>query len=57
MGGSHRILKLKDGPECVEVAAPATVHVRGSKQLPIGGPHLGFAPAAWNDVVAYASEA
>ncbi|MEI7029276.1 DUF397 domain-containing protein, partial [Streptomyces pratensis] len=34
-----------DGPSCVEVAtAPATVHVRDSKQLPAEGPHLGFAP-------------
>ncbi|MFF0053700.1 DUF397 domain-containing protein [Streptomyces microflavus] len=47
-----------DGPDCVEVAtAPAAVHVRDSKQLPTGGPHLGFGPAAWNDFVAYASEA
>ncbi|MEU2572627.1 DUF397 domain-containing protein [Streptomyces anulatus] len=46
-----------DGPSCVEVAAsPATIHVRDSKQLPTGGPHLGFAPAAWADFVTYASE-
>ncbi|MEU5287576.1 DUF397 domain-containing protein [Streptomyces sp. CA-278952] len=46
-----------DGPSCVEVAAaPATIHVRDSKQLPAGGPHLGFAPAAWADFVTYASE-
>ncbi|MEW1579500.1 DUF397 domain-containing protein [Streptomyces microflavus] len=42
-----------DGPSCVEVA---TVHVRDSKQLPTGGPHLGFGPAAWADFVTYASE-
>ncbi|MGC5529948.1 DUF397 domain-containing protein [Streptomyces sp. SR-10] len=47
-----------DGPSCVEVAAaPTTIHVRDSKQLPTGGPHLGFAPAAWADFVTYASEA
>ncbi|MFH9265699.1 DUF397 domain-containing protein [Streptomyces sp. NPDC017546] len=46
-----------DGPQCVEIAtAPATIHVRDSKQLP-GGPHLGFTPAAWADFVTYASEA
>ncbi|WP_030294933.1 DUF397 domain-containing protein [Streptomyces sp. NRRL F-5681] len=33
-----------------------TVHVRDSKQLPTGGPHLGFTPAAWADFVTYASE-
>ncbi|MEU4025202.1 DUF397 domain-containing protein [Streptomyces anulatus] len=47
-----------DGPSCVEVAAsPAAVHVRDSKQLPTGGPHLDFARAAWADFVTYASEA
>lgn len=47
-----------DGPSCVEVAAaPATIHVRDSKQLPTHGPHLGFTPAAWADFVTYASEA
>ncbi|MFF8443044.1 DUF397 domain-containing protein [Streptomyces californicus] len=45
-----------DGPACVEVAVAATVHVRDSKQLPTGGPHLGFTPAAWADFVTYASE-
>ncbi|MEU4177171.1 DUF397 domain-containing protein, partial [Streptomyces sp. NPDC026589] len=36
-----------DGPQCVEVAtAPATIHVRDSKQLPTHGPHLGFTPSA-----------
>ncbi|MEV4878072.1 DUF397 domain-containing protein [Streptomyces cyaneofuscatus] len=46
-----------DGPECVEVAAaPTTIHVRDSKQLPTGGPLLGFAPTAWADFVTYASE-
>ncbi|MFJ1856714.1 DUF397 domain-containing protein, partial [Streptomyces anulatus] len=36
-----------DGPDCVEVAAaPTTIHVRDTKQLPTSGPHLGFAPAA-----------
>ncbi|MEI7033014.1 DUF397 domain-containing protein [Streptomyces pratensis] len=46
-----------DGPQCVEIATtPATVHVRDSKQLPAEGPHLGFAPAAWTDFVAYASK-
>ncbi|CAO0826339.1 hypothetical protein SMICM17S_03934 [Streptomyces microflavus] len=35
--------RTNDGPDCVEVAtAPAAVHVRDSKQLPTGGPHLGF---------------
>ncbi|WP_030294935.1 DUF397 domain-containing protein [Streptomyces sp. NRRL F-5681] len=33
-----------------------TVHVRDSKQLPTGGPHLGFTPAAWADFVTYASQ-
>jgi hypothetical protein len=43
-----------DGPDCVEVAAaPATVHVRDSKNAP--GPELGFTPAAWTDFVTYAS--
>ncbi|MFJ2706504.1 DUF397 domain-containing protein [Streptomyces sp. NPDC087428] len=43
-----------DGPSCVEVAAaPTTVHVRDSKNIP--GPELGFAPAAWADFVSYAS--
>ncbi|MEV5257135.1 DUF397 domain-containing protein [Streptomyces anulatus] len=47
-----------DGPDCVEVAAaPTTIHVRDTKQLPTSGPHLGFAPAAWADFVTYASEA
>ncbi|UPT44083.1 MULTISPECIES: DUF397 domain-containing protein [Streptomyces] len=47
-----------DGPSCVEVAAaPTTIHVRDSKQLPTGGPHLGFGTAAWADFVTYASEA
>ncbi|MFG3134860.1 DUF397 domain-containing protein [Streptomyces sp. NPDC048211] len=42
-----------DGPQCVEVAAaPATVHVRDSKNIP--GPELGFTPAAWADFVPYA---
>ncbi|MFD8693046.1 DUF397 domain-containing protein [Streptomyces sp. NPDC059651] len=42
-----------DGPACVEVAAaPATVHVRDSKNIP--GPELGFTPAAWADFVPYA---
>ncbi|MGW1297992.1 DUF397 domain-containing protein [Streptomyces sp. NPDC002533] len=46
-----------DGPSCVEVAAaPTTIHVRDSKQLPTGGPHLGLGQAAWADFVAYASE-
>jgi hypothetical protein len=46
-----------DGPQCVEIAAaPATIHVRDSKQLTTGGPHLGFTPTAWADFVAYASE-
>lgn len=45
-----------DGPACVEVAAaPATIHVRDSKVLP-GGPQIGFAPAAWEDFLAYASQ-
>ncbi|MFD4124942.1 DUF397 domain-containing protein [Streptomyces globisporus] len=44
-----------DGPSCVEVAT-APVHVRDSKQLPTGGPHLGFTPAVWADFVTYASE-
>ncbi|MFE3434071.1 DUF397 domain-containing protein [Streptomyces sp. NPDC059171] len=47
--------RTNDGPDCVEVAT--TVHVRHSKQLPTGGPHLGFTPAAWADVVTNASEA
>lgn len=46
-----------DGPDCVEVAAaPATIHVRDSKQLPAEGTRLGFAPASWADFVAYASK-
>ncbi|MFG3406373.1 DUF397 domain-containing protein [Streptomyces sp. NPDC048142] len=46
-----------DGPECVEVAAAAaTIHVRDTKQLPTGGPHLGFTPGAWNDFIAYAAQ-
>ncbi|MEU1467566.1 DUF397 domain-containing protein [Streptomyces sp. NPDC005761] len=44
-----------DGPSCVEVAAaPATVHVRDSKNIP--GPELGFTLAAWADFVSYASD-
>ncbi|MET9590073.1 DUF397 domain-containing protein [Streptomyces sp. NPDC006516] len=44
-----------DGNDCVEVAAaPLAVHVRDSKTVP-GGPHLGFAPAAWDAFLAYAS--
>ncbi|MFJ3161994.1 DUF397 domain-containing protein [Streptomyces kanasensis] len=43
-----------DGPDCVEVAAaPDTVHVRDSKNVP--GPRLGFTPDAWADFLAYAS--
>lgn len=43
-----------DGPQCVEVAtAPATIHVRDSKNIP--GPELGFTPGAWADFVSYAS--
>ncbi|MFJ1898405.1 MULTISPECIES: DUF397 domain-containing protein [unclassified Streptomyces] len=43
-----------DGPSCVEVAAaPNTVHVRDSKNIP--GPELGFAPDAWAEFVSYAS--
>lgn len=43
-----------DGPACVEVAtAPATIHVRDSKNIP--GPELGFAPGAWAEFVSYAS--
>lgn len=45
-----------DGPACVEVAtapAPATIHVRDSKNIP--GPALGFTPGAWADFVSYAS--
>ncbi|WP_406136660.1 DUF397 domain-containing protein [Streptomyces sp. NBC_01089] len=43
------------GNDCIEVAsAPATVHVRDSKNVP--GPGLGFTPGAWADFVAYASE-
>ncbi|MEU0659271.1 DUF397 domain-containing protein, partial [Streptomyces lavendulocolor] len=42
-----------DGPDCVEVAAaPDTVHVRDSKNVP--GPRLGFAPDAWAAFVTYA---
>lgn len=41
-----------DGPDCVEVAAADTVHVRDSKNVP--GPELGFTPGAWADFVAYA---
>ncbi|MFS0692603.1 DUF397 domain-containing protein [Streptomyces nitrosporeus] len=44
-----------NGNDCVEVAAvPGAVYVRDSKNVP--GPQLGFAPAAWTDFVAYASE-
>lgn len=43
-----------DGPSCVEVAAaPTTIHVRDSKNIP--GPELGFTPGAWADFVSYAS--
>ncbi|WP_371625373.1 DUF397 domain-containing protein [Streptomyces sp. NBC_01116] len=46
-----------DGPQCIEVAAaPSTIHVRDTKQLPADGPHLGFAPAAWAAFVTYASQ-
>ncbi|WP_156725259.1 DUF397 domain-containing protein [Streptomyces apocyni] len=44
-----------DPNDCVEVAtAPGTIHVRDSKN--VRGPRLAFAPAAWGDFVAYASE-
>ncbi|MFJ8919687.1 protein of unknown function (DUF397) [Streptomyces sp. LamerLS-316] len=44
-----------DGNDCVEVATtPRTVHVRDSKDRP--GPHLGFAPTAWEAFVTYAAE-
>lgn len=41
--------------DCLEVA-PATekICVRDSKRLP--GPHLGFAPTAWEAFVTYASK-
>ncbi|MEU0271805.1 DUF397 domain-containing protein [Streptomyces sp. NPDC006307] len=43
-----------DGPDCVEVAAaPRTVHIRDSKNVP--GPKLRFTPAAWADFVTHAS--
>ncbi|MFF3172928.1 DUF397 domain-containing protein [Streptomyces sp. NPDC057900] len=43
-----------DGPACVEIAAaPATVHVRDSKNIP--GLELGFTPGAWAEFVSYAS--
>ncbi|MGA5350097.1 DUF397 domain-containing protein [Streptomyces griseoincarnatus] len=48
-----------DGPEgdsCVEVAnTPGTIHVRDSKYRD-ASPRLAFAPEAWADFVAYASE-
>ncbi|MEU2795186.1 DUF397 domain-containing protein [Streptomyces sp. NPDC006863] len=47
--------RTNDGPDCVEVAT--AVHVRHSKQLPTGGPHLGSTPAVWADFVTYTSEA
>ncbi|MFI6118689.1 DUF397 domain-containing protein [Streptomyces sp. NPDC051064] len=43
-----------DGNDCVEVAAaPGTVHVRDSKDLP--GPRLRFTPTTWEAFVTYAS--
>jgi hypothetical protein len=43
-----------DGNDCVEVAAaPGTVHVRGSKDLP--GPRLRFGPTAWDVFLAYSA--
>jgi hypothetical protein len=43
-----------NGNDCVEIApTPAIIHIRDSKNRQ--GPHLGFAPAAWADFVAYAS--
>ncbi|MEU9061661.1 DUF397 domain-containing protein [Streptomyces sp. NPDC048430] len=42
------------GNDCVEVAAaPGTVHVRDSKDLP--GPRLRFTPTTWEAFVTYAS--
>ncbi|MCX4788725.1 MULTISPECIES: DUF397 domain-containing protein [unclassified Streptomyces] len=44
-----------DGPECVEVAAvPGAVRIRDSKD--VCGLQLEFAPTAWENFVAYASE-
>ncbi|MFD4663365.1 DUF397 domain-containing protein [Streptomyces halstedii] len=43
-----------EGDSCVEVAAAiSAIHVRDSKN--VAGPHVGFAPTAWADFVAYAA--
>ncbi|MFD6280993.1 DUF397 domain-containing protein [Streptomyces sp. NPDC060209] len=61
-GGVHGLKWFKSSyssnsseADCVEVATtPGAVHVRDSKSVP--GPHLGFAPTAWEAFLAYASE-
>ncbi|MEU0673277.1 DUF397 domain-containing protein [Streptomyces sp. NPDC006172] len=40
--------------DCVEIAAPATVHVRDSKH--IAGPRLQLSTEAWVGFVAFAAE-
>ncbi|MFH9606325.1 DUF397 domain-containing protein [Streptomyces sp. NPDC017448] len=46
-----------DGPSCVEAATDLTaIRVRDSKQLPAGGPHLGFTPTGWAGFTTYTSE-
>ncbi|MBO8201454.1 DUF397 domain-containing protein [Streptomyces smyrnaeus] len=42
-----------DGPDCVEVAFPGTVHVRDSKN--VAGPQLTVTPTAWAAFVSYAA--
>jgi hypothetical protein len=43
-----------EGDNCVEIAiAPATVHVRDSKQEQ--GPQLTLTPTAWNTFITYAT--
>ncbi|WP_217245493.1 DUF397 domain-containing protein [Streptomyces sp. AC602_WCS936] len=46
-----------DGESCVEVAAtPGTIHVRDSKYVEDGGPHLALTPTTWTNFLLYASE-
>ncbi|MFG2592377.1 DUF397 domain-containing protein [Streptomyces sp. NPDC048438] len=60
-GGVHELQWFKSSyssnsseADCVEMAAaPNTVHVRDSKDLP--GPRLRFTPTTWEAFVTYAS--